>query len=441
MKKYIKKIITKYFPIILVSLIILVVVVISGIVKSIDKKYNWNATEISEKLYNEISSINRYKNIDKKENELYISKSILYDTTINGGKQEDNNWAITIKVFENNKQAEVMYKYFEWGNSEYSKRFTKENYGTYYENIPWKNTYNYLDGNVLIRMTLEYSEEKRNEILNYFKEIETMYIQKEKNIPVESNYVDEELQKLKNLQTERFNGYELELKNKINSIASQITTANEEKLVSLEKELNKYYQIPIIEEEYKNAKSQLDIRKQYYNEQKEENANNITSKLNEIKKSLSKNELDAIKEEIDDINDDFYNSYIQSWNNTIKEIENKIKENEISEYKKECKNLSYKNVLRNPENYLYEKAYWFGVIYQDVGYGNYRVGIDCTKYKYSSGYSCDNTIYVTYYGDEKFIEDDVVKMWGYMNGTKTYTTVLGASMTIPKFVAEYITLQ
>ena len=250
--------------------------------------------------------------------------------------------------------------------------------------------------------------------------------------------MDEELKKLKKLQIEKFNDYELELKTKINNIANQIANANEEKLTSLEEELKKYYQIPIVEEEYNNAKSQLDIRKQYYNAQ---NANNITSKLNKIKKSLNKTELDNLKEEIENINDEFYNSYIESWNKTIEEIENKIKENEISEYKKECKKLSYKNVLRNPENYLNEKAYWFGVVYQDVGYGNYRVGIDCTKYKYYSGYSCDNTIYVIYSGDEKLIEDDVVKMWGYMNGTKTYTTVLGASMTIPKFVAVYITLQ
>lgn len=54
---------------------------------------------------------------------------------------------------------------------------------------------------------------------------------------------------------------------------------------------------------------------------------------------------------------------------------------------------------------------------------------------------CSDTVYVTYYGTDSFIEDDMVKMWGVMNGTETYTTILGASVTIPKFTAKYMELQ
>lgn len=60
---------------------------------------------------------------------------------------------------------------------------------------------------------------------------------------------------------------------------------------------------------------------------------------------------------------------------------------------------------------------------------------------YLDEYYCPDTIYVIYNGDKSFIEDDIVKMWGTMDGTKTYTTVLGSSTTIPKFNAKYIELQ
>lgn len=122
-----------------------------------------------------------------------------------------------------------------------------------------------------------------------------------------------------------------------------------------------------------------------------------------------------------------------------------LKANVVNDYKKSCATYSYKDVLRNSSNYNGKQAYWFGEIVQVVDKSSYsstfRVDVTCEKYTYSSGYYCDDTIYVTYYGDKSFIEDDMVKMWGTMDGTQTYTTVLGASVTIPKFEAQYMELQ
>ncbi len=122
----------------------------------------------------------------------------------------------------------------------------------------------------------------------------------------------------------------------------------------------------------------------------------------------------------------------------------KLEEKDINDYKSSCAKYKYKDVLRNPEKYTGKRAYWFGEIVQVVSKSSvgstFRINVSCTKYKYMSGYSCPDTIYVTYYGSDSFIEDDMVKMWGTMNGTKTYETVLGASLTIPQFNAEYMTL-
>lgn len=116
----------------------------------------------------------------------------------------------------------------------------------------------------------------------------------------------------------------------------------------------------------------------------------------------------------------------------------------IKEYKKLCSKYNYKDLLRNPSDYYDKNAYYFGQILQVVSnkanYKSYRVGVDCTKYSYIDGYYCDNDIFVEYYGNDVFIEDDMVKMWGTMNKTYTYTTVLGTSLTIPKFEAKIMEL-
>ena len=71
----------------------------------------------------------------------------------------------------------------------------------------------------------------------------------------------------------------------------------------------------------------------------------------------------------------------------------------------------------------------------------FRVNVDCEKLYYSGEYLCSDTIYVVYYGSESFIEDDMVSMWGTMDGTQTYTSVLGSQITIPKFEAKYMELK
>lgn len=145
----------------------------------------------------------------------------------------------------------------------------------------------------------------------------------------------------------------------------------------------------------------------------------------------------------DSINDN--TKYYDANHNSVNTNIDTLKANVVDDYKKACATYNYKDVLRNPSDYKGKQAYWFGEIVQVVDKSTYsstfRIDVTCEKYTYSSGYYCDDTIYVTYYGDQSFIEDDMVKMWGTMDGTQTYTTVLGASVTIPKFNAQYMELQ
>ena len=137
--------------------------------------------------------------------------------------------------------------------------------------------------------------------------------------------------------------------------------------------------------------------------------------------------------------------YYDANHNAVNTNIDTLKANVISDYKNSCATYNYKDVLRNPSDYNGKKAYWFGKIIQVVDKSQksstFRIDVTCQKNQYLEGYFCDDTIYVTYYGEQSFIEDDMVKMWGSMDGTKSYTTVLGAGVTIPKFNAKYMELQ
>lgn len=414
---------------------IISLVIITSIVDSKNAKTNWTAMQIAEELSSKID-VNITE--DTAKDQLYLSRVKLYDYNV---ETKDNEWSIAIEVFENNQKAKIRYDYLNWEKNTGRNLISKEEYGEFYEEIFELNSDNYLDGNVILLLNSKYSSDSKEELHNAFIEVEKSYTQKEINISSDENYVENELQKLIQNKTEEINSYKDKIIEQLNEIIKTIDNASETETRMIEKELEKYASASIIKEEYNNANSLLETRKNHFKQIKIDKANDITSKLSEIEKSLDKTELDNIKETINNLKDSFYDSYKTEWQNTITKIEDKMKEKEISDYKNSCKNLNYKNVLRNPDDYKYTKAYWFGKVVQVVGSGFYRISVDCKKYQYISGYSCSNTLYVYYSGAKNLIEDDMVKMWGYMNGNKTYTTIWDSTVTIPYFVAEYLTLQ
>lgn len=147
------------------------------------------------------------------------------------------------------------------------------------------------------------------------------------------------------------------------------------------------------------------------------------------------------------INPTIINNYTKYYDKNHNEINTNIdilKVASMNDYKNSCSTYNYKDVLRTPSEYAGKRAYWFGKIVQVVSketfYAVFRINVTCETMYFSNDYFCDDTIYVIYTGTDNFIEDDMVKLWGEMNGTETYTTVLGANVTIPKFNAKYIEL-
>lgn len=116
---------------------------------------------------------------------------------------------------------------------------------------------------------------------------------------------------------------------------------------------------------------------------------------------------------------------------------------EIEEqYKAQCEYYYYSDISRNPGSYDGYYAWFTGEVIQVqqqelLGRLYYVLRVNVTKGKYS--YS--DTVYVSYdadIDDPRILEDDIITMYGKLTGEKTYTTVMGNSITIPSFSAEYI---
>ena len=109
-------------------------------------------------------------------------------------------------------------------------------------------------------------------------------------------------------------------------------------------------------------------------------------------------------------------------------------------YKEQCVWYTYETIARDPD--LYEGTYgkYTGEVIQVLESGSYvelRVNITEGKYSYS------DTIYVTYTmkdGESRILEDDIITIYGVNEGLYSYTSIFGATVTLPLVKAEYIEL-
>ena len=126
-----------------------------------------------------------------------------------------------------------------------------------------------------------------------------------------------------------------------------------------------------------------------------------------------------------------------------KKTEAEIKEEEKNTFKASCQRYTYEEISRNPDAYKGKPAVFTGEVIQvqEQKMAPYIVAtlrVDVTKNEYGW---YEDTIYVTYVfpeGDPRILEDDIITMYGTLNGLKSYTSILGATITIPEFTAKYI---
>lgn len=111
-----------------------------------------------------------------------------------------------------------------------------------------------------------------------------------------------------------------------------------------------------------------------------------------------------------------------------------------AEYIAGCESFDYKAIARNPDNYKGVQCVFTGKVIQVKESGKKVIfRINVTKDKLGLW---DDTVYVEYTRtsdtEKRVLEDDIVKFYGELNGLKTYTTVLGSTLSIPMVNAKYI---
>ena len=116
-----------------------------------------------------------------------------------------------------------------------------------------------------------------------------------------------------------------------------------------------------------------------------------------------------------------------------------IKKETIEKYKNECVVYDYKTIFRYAEDYKGKYAKFTGEVIQvqsNSGYTNLR--IDVTKNEY--GYYTDTIFvkYVPFKDATRILEDDIVTVYGTLNGLYTYTSILNSEVTLPYVNSRYI---
>lgn len=121
--------------------------------------------------------------------------------------------------------------------------------------------------------------------------------------------------------------------------------------------------------------------------------------------------------------------------------EKKRKAAEEENFKESCKTYTYEQIARNPEKFKGTNIKLTGEVIQAL-YSSSAVDlrVNITKQGTYSTYYTD-TVYVVYYpesGEDKILEDDIITIYGTAQGDYTYTSAIGAPVTLPLIYGRYI---
>lgn len=113
----------------------------------------------------------------------------------------------------------------------------------------------------------------------------------------------------------------------------------------------------------------------------------------------------------------------------------------ISAYKASCKPYTYKQIARNPNQYMGKQAKVTGEVQQieQANDGSEVILIAITKDPDADAWT--NAIYATYTpkndNESRILENDIITLYGTLDGIEDYTTVMGDTKSVPKLTAEY----
>ncbi|MFA7636945.1 MAG: hypothetical protein WCX81_04200 [Monoglobales bacterium] len=112
-------------------------------------------------------------------------------------------------------------------------------------------------------------------------------------------------------------------------------------------------------------------------------------------------------------------------------------------FKQMCVEIPYNEIARKPKDYQGHRATYTGQVVQvQENETNTILRVNITKNQYNVW---TDTVYVDYKrktaNEQRILENDIITLYGTVNGTKTYQSVLGNQITISHIIAEYIEIK
>lgn len=112
-----------------------------------------------------------------------------------------------------------------------------------------------------------------------------------------------------------------------------------------------------------------------------------------------------------------------------------------SDYISKCKTISYEKLARNPDSYKGDYFKFTGEVIQVIQSGRYvELRVNVTREDLYGTTMYSDTIYVEtklQENGDRILEGDIITLYGVCEGLYTYTTIFGATMSIPKIDVAY----
>lgn len=434
-------------------IIAVVAVILLIFIYNITMSNKFDSSDIAYGLINGSSKI-KIKDYpgDKKQIHGYTSRSIGYDSSIvkDGDKYKPTGYIV--EVYNNSQDASFREEELKNVKEYCTKYFSVDDFGTKYSEQLINDTYDDLDiytkQKIVLRISKRYSDKQKEKLIKKFNKylkgislVGTKALTKKQFAKIEEKKLKYDEQSIINIKKNKIKLWT----KKLNSYITKLSNCKESEIAEIVKEIDNYNGIPVIKDKYDEAVKKANEAQSIFDAPRKAKADEINNTLNELLNSLDETKLTSVRNEIAGLKEKYYDQYKDSWNTTISTILAKIEANKETNFKNSCANYSYNDVLRNPENYNGKPAVWYGKVLQiidkDTNETIMRVGVNCSYNSYATNnHICSDAIYVIYSGSTSLITDDMINMWGNMNGSHSYETVLHATMTIPAFKASYVQL-
>jgi hypothetical protein len=413
------------------AIIALLVCVIGGLGYYVYNALNWPADKICRALVNQVSTLE----LVTIEGDTNDNISYFNDSTI---KQEGVSYTGMIEVFDNKTEALLKKEYYELYDSEMHKVFNSDLLGTELSKTYGTGKWNmYVNGNTLIRLSYHYSSYKTEQLVKKFNIVMEKTYQTDKNVPTES----EQKQIQKNYKKQVEDAVKNEKDQFIASLDGMITTLKAE--VDLDDtSIDRLLEIKDEVEKYKNVgdlgTKALEVQNAVEKKIKSQ-ADAIDAILDDAQNNYSRDKVQEAKDAIALLTHRVFDEYKQPWNDRIDQILYLIKEKEIQEYKDKCQEFSYDEI---DESYEGEYAYFYGKIKAVSTNTSGRITLIVSvtpQYFFGSVAGWEDEVYVDLDNEisGSYGKDDLIQMWGQINGMVVNEQVFGSAKYYPSFYCKY----